>query len=545
MELRQIDQNNSLFDKAKFILIVFLGIFIMASTGWAATYYVDTTVQRSGNGSSSEPWQSISDISGLRDGDIVLFKRGGVWHEQLSPLSGSIGHPITYGAYGSGEKPVIRNFYANGKSYIRIEDIEFKSNGSDYPVYVTNKSHHIKFFNVDMHAESGCSSWAAARLYDESHHIEMHNCDIYHKGSGSNDGLNLKNGVKYCLIRNSRIGTAGHSALAIIGRTDRAYSYESNYNIISNNTIHNPRDRALEIMQNANWNVIEGNTIQGCDAGSCSTSNNTRSFKLITANNIIRQNIFRANESELASTAGLSMRPYQAGDTPVDKTTNNHIYNNIITDITSNPVVLDDIEPQAACEIKRNQFKNNICYANDDRAQIVIDNDSSIADNYFNNNIFYKSGVTNVLDVGGAHYDVAEIESSDPLHWSGNLQQDPKLGTDYYPDEGSPVIDKGDFLTKITSESGSGKEFTVDDAMYFIDGFGITQGDRVQIGTTVTMIEAIDYTTHTITVTESISWQKGAPISLPYNGNRPDIGVFEANNAGTQLPPPTNLRILD
>lgn len=39
-------------------------------------------------------------------GDIVLFKRGEMWREQLTvPSSGIAGSPITFGAYGSGAKP--------------------------------------------------------------------------------------------------------------------------------------------------------------------------------------------------------------------------------------------------------------------------------------------------------------------------------------------------------------------------------------------------------------------------------------------------------
>jgi hypothetical protein len=41
-------------------------------------------------------------------GDSVLFKRGCTWREQLTvPSSGSSGNPITLGAYGTGDKPII------------------------------------------------------------------------------------------------------------------------------------------------------------------------------------------------------------------------------------------------------------------------------------------------------------------------------------------------------------------------------------------------------------------------------------------------------
>ena len=43
----------------------------------------------------------------LAPGATVLFRRGGVWRGQLRARSGKPGHPITYGAWGEGPKPVI------------------------------------------------------------------------------------------------------------------------------------------------------------------------------------------------------------------------------------------------------------------------------------------------------------------------------------------------------------------------------------------------------------------------------------------------------
>ena len=79
------------------------------------TYYVDATL---GNDSSADPtniatpWQTIAKVNSTLTGDQsdtnVLFKKGETWREQLTvPGSGTSGHPFTFGAYGSGEKPVI------------------------------------------------------------------------------------------------------------------------------------------------------------------------------------------------------------------------------------------------------------------------------------------------------------------------------------------------------------------------------------------------------------------------------------------------------
>lgn len=49
----------------------------------------------------------IGDISkiNIKPGDTVLFKRGSFIRDRLHNVCGENGKPITYGAYGEGEKP--------------------------------------------------------------------------------------------------------------------------------------------------------------------------------------------------------------------------------------------------------------------------------------------------------------------------------------------------------------------------------------------------------------------------------------------------------
>ena len=55
-------------------------------------------------------WQSLDKVNEaeLIPGDTVLFKRGGLWRGQLVPQSGSAAARITYGAYGTGAKPLLQ-----------------------------------------------------------------------------------------------------------------------------------------------------------------------------------------------------------------------------------------------------------------------------------------------------------------------------------------------------------------------------------------------------------------------------------------------------
>lgn len=78
----------------------------------AVTYYVDATSGNDGNTGTTiaSPWKTIAKVnrSKFQPGDSILFRRDCTWREQLTiPSSGTAGNPITFGAYGTGEKPVI------------------------------------------------------------------------------------------------------------------------------------------------------------------------------------------------------------------------------------------------------------------------------------------------------------------------------------------------------------------------------------------------------------------------------------------------------
>ncbi len=115
MENKGLSQSfHTYFPTIKLVQLLFLLIFplIIATYAHAVTYYVDAT---SGNDSYNGteitgPWKTISKVnkSTFQPGDSILFKRGCTWREQLSvPSSGNSGSPITFGAYGTGDAPII------------------------------------------------------------------------------------------------------------------------------------------------------------------------------------------------------------------------------------------------------------------------------------------------------------------------------------------------------------------------------------------------------------------------------------------------------
>jgi len=96
-------------------IVILLGM--LSATAWATTYYVSSSTGSDGNNgtSSATPWQTIAHVNGqtFQPGDSILFKRGDVWNESLTPpSSGSSGDPIAFDAYGTGAAPNLTGYYA-------------------------------------------------------------------------------------------------------------------------------------------------------------------------------------------------------------------------------------------------------------------------------------------------------------------------------------------------------------------------------------------------------------------------------------------------
>ena len=104
----------------KGLIGIFLTIIVISINANATTYYFsssdgDDSRTNAQAQNSSTPWKSIGKLnsffSSLQPGDQVLFKRGDVFYGGINiSQSGSAGLPIVFGAYGSGNKPVISGF---------------------------------------------------------------------------------------------------------------------------------------------------------------------------------------------------------------------------------------------------------------------------------------------------------------------------------------------------------------------------------------------------------------------------------------------------
>ena len=86
------------------------GLAAASGTADAAVYYVANTGADGQEGRSPDrAWQTLARVNaaGLKPGDRVLFRCGDTWRGQLVPKSGGPEGPVTYGAFGSGPKPLL------------------------------------------------------------------------------------------------------------------------------------------------------------------------------------------------------------------------------------------------------------------------------------------------------------------------------------------------------------------------------------------------------------------------------------------------------
>jgi len=102
--------NNQLKSIVKFVLI--LALFFIGNIAFATTYYIDAVSGNDNNDgrSPSSAWRSLQKVEKVSFGwgDNILFKRGQTFKGSIRfRISGGDGLPITFGAYGEGEKPIL------------------------------------------------------------------------------------------------------------------------------------------------------------------------------------------------------------------------------------------------------------------------------------------------------------------------------------------------------------------------------------------------------------------------------------------------------
>jgi hypothetical protein len=528
----------------------------VASPALATTYYIDTnnaSANDSNAGTSDQPWKTISKANAaLQPGDTVFIKAGDYTTASNTVYpsnSGTADKPITYKNYGSD----VVNIKSTGdygyglrldnRSYITTQGINFKN--LDYFLYMRGGSHntvaYCNFDNANLYG-GATRTWNGSRISDNAQYNWIHNCRFSNYGYSDNDdhsdvlGIGTEESTdqtRYNLIENCEFYHGGHDVVAVSGMQ----------NVLRNNYFHNEpwmmgtaaSYQGVRLYGNRNIgfggspgyggrNLFQNNRVGYC--GPSADDWGVSGMGLTSSQNIVRSNCLYYND-----VAGLQMSVTSSYEQSI---VSNKIYSNTFFKNNNNPET-DPMQGGIAIAvfsgsltIHDNAFKNNLLYANrkayaeynyktsDRKGLLQLQTWANNYDGDASDNPQFVNAPTTLGDPMNASLPDLRLQST------------------------SPCKDYGTYLTTIVTDSGSGKSFQLQDAGYFMDGWGIdhVQGDMIQLfGTTQTaLITSVDYTTNWISVDRPLIWTKGQGVSLPYSGSAPDAGAYE-------VPEPTSFSL--
>jgi len=151
------------------LIVAFLGVEFLLTPAQAAVtvYYVSNSGSDGNNGQSpGTAWQTIDHVNGqtFQPGDSILFKRGDVWRETLEVTSSGASNAwITYGAYGTGNKPRILGS-EKALAWTQVATNIWRSGTSLNNPYQGGYSYGEVFFETT----SGNTHWGKHKDYDAS-----------------------------------------------------------------------------------------------------------------------------------------------------------------------------------------------------------------------------------------------------------------------------------------------------------------------------------------------------------------------------------------
>jgi hypothetical protein len=543
-----------------FALILVMGVLgfgkeAKAQTG--NTYYVDINsiggpCSDSNPGTITQPWQTISKANQvLEAGDMVYIRAGtySITGSGIDPANtGTSGLPITYSNYNDEEVEFIgdsdgcfavdlNSDYGTIRSYIIVKGMTFTNFYRH--MWILRGSHneiaYCKFQGLYPRADNG-TAWRGSTIYRNAQYNHIHHnifSDYGHFLNENDNGVVFELGNEYAdddntsynLIEYNTLYHGGHHVMGVGG----------NHNVVRNNYFHNEawwedngniwgnRIMFFAGFPNDGRNLFEGNRVayggETVEPGQIGGSGGT----LATSNNIIRKNMYYQ-----CLIYGTYLTIYSGGACRYNKIYNNvYWYNGHSTTGPEKENWVWSLSHAIKCNegdnVRDNALKNNIFYENRNyygADMPIIGTDLQIISNNWKGGV---DGYPKFVNISGTPDPYNETQ------FNFNLQSD------------SPCIDNGGFLTVITSSTGSGTTFTVDDAGYFMDGWGIVDGDTIQLeGQTQTaQITNVNYDTNIITVDISLTWNQGQGISLAYEGSAPDAGAYEYMESGQGIIPPS------
>jgi parallel beta-helix repeat protein len=526
----------------------------------------------------SGQYTRISDAAAAAQPGYEILVKAGTYNEKVTPgVSGTDTAYITFRAQQSGTA-VITNangpcIDVSGVNYLKFIGLKLdRCNAAIVSSFgptlsgalqIQGPSHHIVVDGVAITSSTGSGVYMigvgsntvhditvqnstisnsvghGVFIYRACDHIKVEHNTILHSGNDDpnadgfgleirQDDSNLTNDggrePRYISVTNNEVGYSSFQG---------ARTWNVDHVLFQGNYIHHSGATGIQIESGTHFCILDGNRVEHnswtgryvsetgiwIDRSTDCVVRNNRS----TANNIgiwvgddndrviVRNNISYLNDGSTTQDfpEGIKVNgdPHPPPDSQYVTLVHNTMYKNGNNNSQSYNLVLSTpgSDPADASKVSTNVVLNNIV------SDVVGATNVSAATGYtMSNGCYWNPAVSGPGDNAAI--------TQNPLFVNA-------AGADFRLQPGSPCIDKGAFLTHATT-SGSGTSLTVADARYFSDGYGITAGDVIRVGSSTATITRVSG--NTLTLDQSITWSAGAPVTYPYTGSAPDIGALES-----------------
>ncbi|MFW5866528.1 MAG: PKD domain-containing protein [Armatimonadota bacterium] len=481
----------------------------------AATYHLAPGGDDAGPGSEAQPWATLEHASEVAGpGDVVVFAPG-EYAGQLQPQqSGEPGAPITFRAAErhqavltspGGEHSVVLQDVAN----IRLAGLAFAPSDNDAMWLIAERAESIELVDLMMRGPARSN---AVRLVECSD-VRISDCTML--GGISGNMVHITDSARI-VFEGCEISGSPHALLLFL--PDR-----TNQQVVLRGNVFAGRTGRTILVDSVDHLLFENNVIvRGLDGGRSADSR----FGFFVSNSIFRGSRVFDNWG----TRLFAISPYR------DTLDFNRVrvYNNVFHGNSADAVTVSNHENVFDAIFANNVFADNDPFGSGRQIRIIEGNtpeDVQFVSNLIDGNVQIGDDLHEASEAGESELFGATVagapQFTDPATW------------EHVPAEGSPLIDGGTFLTRATAD-GEGQRLEVEDAQWFYDGFGISGevGDVIAVSSAenVACVVRADYEADVLELDRPLQWSAGDPVSLPWAGEGPEVGVFEVGSTRLTAP---------
>lgn len=348
----------TIIKNAKAISLLGLSFYLffgIAKSANAANYYVTNAGNNNCDGKSQTigvsgncAWKTLGKVNAtsFNAGDNIYFKRGDTWYENLLiPSSGNAGSPITFGAYGSGNKPVFDGRKPDGTNMVNIVLDQYygliRGSGKDHIIIDNIRVQNSGLGDIDENTGIG---------FNGGTDIIVQNCEINNTESA---GIKMNTSSNVKVLHNDVTMTNCHDASEQISLS-AVNGFEVAYNNSYTNcdpTLDPPGGAGIDSKQGSKNGTIHHNKVWDINGGNNGI--------YVDAFNIETFNIqVYANYVHNVSAAGIMIGAEQGGALH-DVT----VHHNIIHHAARGGLVFHNVDPTGE-PVEKIYIYNNTLYLN-------------------------------------------------------------------------------------------------------------------------------------------------------------------------------------